>query len=149
MCGIVLSCEDNERISLIESELELTLETFMADSRERLSDEQWALLKSYAAGCIRQVLEVGTTLHRLASQHDAGFAHTGRGTESFVRAGLAAWRDSFAPIVEVWRVAELFDRIEGGERRLLADIATLEAMAANRMFRSWDEAAAKLFTHDA
>lgn len=148
MCGIVLSCEDRQRIALIERELELTLETFMADERGALSEQQWALLKAYAAGCVRQVLEVGTTLHRLAGEHDCGFAHTGRGAESFVRAGLAAWRESFAPIAEVWRVAELFDKIEGGERRLLAEVATLEAMAANRMFRSWDEAAAKLFTHD-
>jgi hypothetical protein len=62
----------------------------------------------------------------------------------FVRESLAAWRDAFAPVPQIWRLAPVLEIVPGGEERVLADVATLEVMAANRMFRSLDEQCASL-----
>lgn len=133
----------------IVREMDEEFESFLADARSDLSLEEWELIKDYAAGCVRQALEVGAMLRAIAMRDGCGAAHPGRGKEVFVRDALVAWRDAYAPIRDVWRISLVFDRIEGGERRLLADVATLEAMAANRMFDALDEEAAALLARGA
>ena len=99
--------------------------------------------------CIRRALEIGTLLHAVVDQQEnTGFAYPGTGREPFVRAGLAAWKDSFAPVVDVWRLCPIFERIPGGEQRVMADVAALEVMAANRMFTSLDEQYSEFFASD-
>jgi len=41
------------------------------------------------------------------------------------------------------------ERVPGGERRVLAEVETLEEMAANRLFNSLDEESRRLFGADA
>lgn len=144
---VVLSPSETERIAAIAAELEGVAADLLADCRARLSHDHWRLLEGYAAACVRRALEVGSMLHGVAAAADGcGVPHAGRGRDGFVRAALAAWRECYAPVPEVWRLAPVFAAVEGGERRVLAEVATLEAMAANRMFASLDEQWAAL--HD-
>jgi hypothetical protein len=103
----------------------------------------------YATARVRRVLEVGTSLHALVDAHESSsWAYAGRGRDAFVRAGLTAWRDCYSPIRQPWRLASIVDRLPGGERRFLADVATLETMAANRLFTSLDDECARLVAAD-
>lgn len=149
MAEIVVTVLERERIESVAIELNVTIDEFFADARSDLQQGEWDLLTCYARSCIRRALEVGVLLHSVVdSQEACGFAYPGRGREPFVRAGLAAWKDSFAPVVDVWRLCTVFDRIEGGEKRVLADVAVLEVMAANRMFTSLDEQYSEFFASD-
>ncbi len=82
---------------------------------------------------------MGSLLHGIVDSQRSRISYPGRGREAFVRDALDAWSDSFAPVAEVWRLAAIFEAITGGERRVLADVSTLEIMAANRMFDSLDD----------
>ncbi len=85
-------------------------------------------------------MEIGTLLHGVVdSQCPNAIPYPGRGRDVFLREGLAAWRDSFAPMAQVWTLAPVMERVAGGEKRFLADVATLEVMAANRAFGSLDQ----------
>jgi hypothetical protein len=146
MAEIVVSALERERIESIALELNGAIDEFFSDMRPELKNEEWDLLTRYTRSCIRRALEVGVLLHAVVDvQEDCGFAYPGRGREPFVRAGLAAWKDSFAPLVDVWRLCPIFDRVPGGEKRVIADVAALEIMAANRMFSSLDEQYSEFF----
>jgi hypothetical protein len=147
---IVTHEAERRLIAEILRELGDVADGFFADARAVLSDDEWALLIEYATASARRVLEVGTSLHAVAAAHEetAG-RYPGRGRTTFVRAGLRAWRDSYAPIRDVWRIAPVAERVPGGERRVLAEVETLEEMAANRLFNSLDEESRRLFGADA
>jgi hypothetical protein len=141
----VLTSDERERIERIASEFGDIAEEFFRDVRPTLSCAEWALLTRYAAGRVRRTLEVGLLLHALVeTQQNDALPYPGRGRETFVRAALAAWGDSFAPIRDAGRLGSVFAKVEGGERRVLADVSTLEVMAANRMFASLDDQCAAL-----
>ena len=148
--GTVAECiftsTERKRIDSIAFELSDAVEDFLGDARESLSIEEWDILSGYVMASIRRVLEVGPLLHAVVDKQEGALPYPGRGREAFVRAALLAWRDSFAPIKEVWRLAPILEKVEGGERRVLADIAALEVMAANRMFTSLDDQCAELLT---
>ncbi len=138
---------ESERIAKVARELDEAIEEFFADARPRLSCEQWGLLTTYAAACVRRALEVGAMLRGVVDCHPScHLPYPARGRETFVRAGLAAWRDSFAPIPEVWRLASVSHAVPGGEQRVQADVETLEVMAANRMFASLDDQSASFLS---
>lgn len=140
---------ERERIEWIDRELDLVIDEFFSDAREKLPHDEWSFLKSYASACVRRALEVGALLRAVADARcGTPVPYPGRGRETFVREGLAAWRDSFAPIPDVWRLAPIFERVPGGECRALADVTALEVMAANRMFDSLDEQYQAFFTSD-
>ncbi len=106
---------------------------FLGDAFAALDERQRDTLSSYVHARITRVLEIGTLLHALA---DARGEHeyAGRGCATFVRDALAVWADSFQPIAQPWRLAPIFEVVEGGEQRVLADVTTLEVMATNRAF---------------
>ena len=145
MGRFVFTQSERQRHAEVAAQLEGSIEEFFADARLVLTDCEWDLLVSYVRACLNRALEVGSMLHAIAQTGARRTAYPGRGREAFVRAGLAAWKDSFAPIPHVWRVATLFDRIPGGERRVLADVDALEVIAGSRMFVSLDEEFAAFF----
>jgi hypothetical protein len=145
MVSLALSRSDEERLAAIAGELEYSINEFFGEFRDLLTDDQWALLRCYAGACIRRALDVGALLHAVvdAQQHRV-IPYAGRGRETFVRDALLAWKDSFAPMRDVWRLGPVFERIPNGEKRILADVAVLEVMAANRAFATLDEQCAAL-----
>lgn len=138
MSKIALTAKERSRMEAVTNELDLAIDEFLFDAHEDLSPEQWELLLGYARACVRRVLEVGVMLHGVVDANCSRIEYPGRGREVFVRDALAAWRDAFAPVPEVWKLAPVFEVVPGGERRVLADISTLEVMAVNRMFGSLD-----------
>ena len=145
MAEVALSAEERDKVEAVASDLDLAIDEFMFDARGQLSCEQWQLLLDYARACIRRVLEVGALLHGVVESQCERTEYPGRGREIFVRESLAAWKDSFAPVPEVWKLAPILSAVPGGERRVMAEIATLEVMAANRMFGSLDSESATFF----
>lgn len=139
MTDLAFSAAERARIEQIADELDASLEEFFRDARRVLSAEQWDVLTLYARACVRRTLEVGALLHGIVDAQRGCIAYKGRGRDVFVRQGLAAWKDSFTPVQDVWQLASVFAVVPGGEQRVLADIATLEVMAANRMFVPLDE----------
>lgn len=139
MTKIAFTALERTRIEEIAAELDACLEDFFADARYVLSREQWGTLTSYARACVRRALEVGTLLHAVVDAQCGRTAYKGRGRDVFVRQALAAWRDSFTPVQDVWQLASIFVLVPGGEKRVLADVATLEVMAENRMFVPLDQ----------
>ena len=145
MPEISLTPLERERIEAAASEVDDAIVEFFADARPNLEADEWDLLLEYARACIRRALEIGALLHGVVdSQCPNAIPYPGRGREVFLRESLAAWRDSFAPMSQVWKLAPVMDRVPGGEKRLLADVATLEVMAANRVFGSLDQQCAAL-----
>ena len=145
MGRFVFTQAERERHVEVAAQLEESIEDFFSDARAILSEPEWDLLLDYVRACLTRALEIGSMLHAIAQVRGRRTAYPGRGREAFVRAGLAAWKDSFAPIPHVWRVATLFERIPGGERRVLADVDALEVIAGSRMFVSLDEEYAAFF----
>jgi hypothetical protein len=131
--------EERQRMAVVAEELNSAIDDFFRDSVDRVTAEEWDLLIAYATACVKRALEVGAMLRGIADGGDPELEYPGRGRETFVREALVAWRDSFAPIRDVWRLAPVFEKIDGGECRALADVAALEVMAANRMFMTLDE----------
>lgn len=146
MSKIALGAKERGRLEAVASELDLVTDEFLFDARDSLEPEQWELLLDYARACVRRVLEVGVMLHGVVDANCTRIEYPGRGREVFVRDALAAWRDAFAPLPDVWRLAPVFEAVPGGERRVLADIATLEVMALNRMFGALDAECAEFFS---
>lgn len=145
MPQISLTAAERECVDSVAHELDATIVEFFEDARPSLSGEEWDTLVTYARACVRRALEIGTMLHAVVdSQCPNAIPYPGRGREVFLREGLAAWRDAFAPMPRVWELAPVTERIEGGEKRFLADVATLEVMAANRAFGSLDREAQAL-----
>jgi hypothetical protein len=144
---ITLSRTEADRIERISDELDEIIDEFFADARPGLSCQEWDLLKAYASACVRRAIEVGAMLHAVVDGHPSRLRpYPGRGRDVFVKAGLRAWRDSFAPIPEVWKIGAVLDEVAGGEQRVLADVETLEVMAANRMFESLDDQCASFLS---
>ena len=140
MAEVILARRERQRIDAVARELEGDVDEFFADLRAEIPVDEWELLAAYARACVRRAFEIGALLHAVVdAQQECGVAYPGRGREPFVKAGLAAWKDSFAPVVDVWRLCPVFEKVTGGEKRILADVAALEVMAANRMFTSLDE----------
>lgn len=146
MAEFIFTSTERKRIDTVAFEFVEIIDEFFGDVRYSLTDDEWCLLTDYASARVRRTLEVGPLLHALVDRLPDALPYPGRGRETFVRAALAAWRDSFAPIREAWKLMSIFEKIEGGERRVLADVATLEVMAANRMFASLDDQCAALLT---
>ena len=139
MPEISLTPAERERIDAAAEEMEPLVVEFFEDARPELSSEEWETLLTYARACVRRALEIGTLLHGVVdAQCPNVIPYPGRGREVFLREGLAAWRDAFAPMPQVWKLAPVMERVPGGEKRFLADVATLEVMAANRAFGSLD-----------
>jgi len=139
---------ERRRIDAIAFELSGVADEFFADAREDLTDGEWHLLSAYSNACVRRAIEVGPLLHAIVDKQIGASPYPGRGRDTFVRAALAAWRDSFSPLPEVWRLAPVLEKIEGGEIRILADVAALEVMAANRMYDSLDDQCAALLSNE-
>ncbi|HJR46041.1 MAG TPA: hypothetical protein VJ927_10600 [Actinomycetota bacterium] len=149
MAKVTLSAGEVARTQTIARELDDAIEEFFADARSELSETQWDVLTGYARESIRRAIVIGALLHGVVdSQAGHSFPYRGRGREVFVREGIAAWRGSFAPIPEVWKLVSVFDVAPGGEQRVLADVATLEVMAANRMFASLDDQCAEFLASE-
>ena len=149
MARVSLSAAEAARTQKIARELDASMEEFFADVRCELSDPQWELLAVYARECVRRAIVIGTLLHGIVdSQGEHAFPFRGRGRQAFVKEGIAAWRGAFAPIPEVWRLVSVFDAVTGGEKRVMADVATLEVMAANRMFASLDDQCAEFLASE-
>lgn len=145
MPEISLTAAERECVDSVARELDATIVEFFEDARPSLSSEEWDKLVAYARACVRRALEIGTMLHGVVdAQCPNAIPYPGRGREVFLREGLAAWRDAFAPMPRVWELAPVMERVEGGEKRFLADVATLEVMAANRAFGSLDRQAEAL-----
>lgn len=145
MAQIVLTPAERERIEAAASEVDDAVVEFFADARPSLAPTEWELLLAYARACVRRALEIGALLHGVVdSQCPGAIPYPGRGRDAFLRGALAAWKDSFAPIPQVWELAPVLERVPGGEKRLYADVATLEVMAANRVFGSLDQQCAAL-----
>ena len=138
MAHCSFTSDEKRRIDEVAQELDGTIVDFFGDARSVLSEQEWTLLTRYAASCVRRALEVGAML-RAVAEAGVGEAYAGRGRETFVRDALAAWRDSFAPVPDVWRLAPIFEKMPGGECRAIADVTALEVMATNRMFTSLDD----------
>ena len=145
MAELALSATERTKVEAVASDLDLAIDEFLFDARERISCDQWELLLSYARACVRRVLEVGVLLHGVVDAQCTRIEYPGRGREVFVRDALAAWRDSFAPIPEVWKLAPILAAVPGGEQRVMAEIATLEVMAVNRMFDTLDAESSAFF----
>lgn len=139
MAKVVFTLAERTRIDQIATELEGCLEEFFADAHALLAREQWEVLSCYVRACVRRSLELGALLNGLVDAQPACIEYKGRGRDVFVRQGLAAWKDAFAPVRDVWQLSSIFAVLPGGEQRALADVATLEVMAANRMFAPLDE----------
>ncbi len=149
MPQIGLTPQERECIENAAADVDTATIEFFADARPALSCEQWNLLIGYARACVRRALEIGTLLHAVVdSQCPDAIPYPGRGRDVFLREGLAAWKDAFAPIPRVWELAPVVDLMPGGEKRLLADVATLEVMAANRAFGSLDAQCAAMLGRD-
>jgi hypothetical protein len=145
MPEIALTPIERQRIDAAVAEIDEVVVEFFEDARPALSCEEWDVLVTYARACIRRAVEIGTLLHGVVdSQCPNAIPYPGRGRDVFLREGLAAWRDSFAPIAQVWKLAPVVELVPGGEKRVLADVATLEVMAANRVFGSLDQQCATL-----
>lgn len=142
---IVFTPCELERIDAIAAELEYTAKDFFADARPALSEEQWLLLNDYTRACVRRALEIGSMLHAIVDASPCAISYQGRGRAAFVKAGLETWRDCFAPVPEIWKLAALCDKIPGGEQRVMGDVAVLEVMAANRMFSTFEDEFATFF----
>ena len=139
MPQISLTPAERERIDAAATDVDASIVEFFEDARPALSCDEWETLLTYARACVRRAVEIGTMLHGVVdSQCPNAIPYTGRGREVFLREGLAAWRDAFAPIPQVWKLAPVMERVPGGEKRFLADVATLEVMAANRAFAPLD-----------
>lgn len=139
MAEVLLSADEQQQISAIVEELMGVVDDFFVDARPALSGDEWTVLTEYAGARMRRLLEVGKSLHAVVDAHGGGSPpYSGRGREAFVSQALGAWRDSFSPIKDPWRLALFFHKIPGGEQRLLADASTLETMAANRLYSSLD-----------
>ena len=139
MPEISLTPAERRRIDAAAAELDEIIDEFFEDARPSLSCEEWETLTSFARACVRRAVEIGTMLHGVVdSQCPNAIPYPGRGREVFLREGLAAWRDAFAPMPQVWKLAPVTEKVSGGEKRVLADVATLEVMAANRAFGSLD-----------
>ena len=139
MAKVSFTSEEKDRIEKIAGELDGYLDEFFDDARRVLSTEQWNSLACYIRACVRRALEVGALLHGVVDAQSGCSAYKGRGRSVFVKQGLQAWRDSFTPVDDIWHLASVFAVVPGGEKRVLADVATLEVMAANRMFVPLDE----------
>lgn len=139
MAEVTFTPDERERIERIAGELDGSLAEFFDDAQQVLSAEQWDMLACYVRACVRRALEVGALLHGVVDAQCGSTAYRGRGRNVFVKQGLQAWRDSFTPVDDIWHLASIFAVVPGGEQRVLADVATLEVMAANRMFVSLDE----------
>lgn len=149
MAEVVLSPEERTRIGEILQELGGAIDDFFAEARPALTCDEWSVIVEYATARMRRVLEIGTSLHAVVDAHEGcAPAYAGRGRESFVRSALEAWRDSFTTIKDPWRIALIVDKLPGGEACLLADVATLETMAANRLFSSLDDQWARMFASE-
>ena len=149
MAHFVLTSAEARGLECIEDEMEHEIDEFFSDACLVLTEAEWDLLSGYARACVRRALELGIMLRALAAAAPgAEHPYPGRGRETVIRAGLAAWKDSFAPLPHVWRVASLFHRVPGGEARVLADVDALEMIAAGRMFDSLEEEYAALFPSD-
>ena len=138
MPQVAPDARERTRIEAVAAELDLAIDEFLFDAHESIGPEQWEQLLDYARACVRRVLEVGVMLHAVVDAQSSLVEYPGRGREVFVRNALAAWRDSFAPVPEVWKLAPIFASVPGGEQRVVAEISTLEVMALNRMFGSLD-----------
>lgn len=139
MPEIVFTPAERDRVEAASAEMDAVIAEFFEDAREALDTDDWELLTRYARACVRRAVEIGTLLHGVVdSQCPDVIPYPGRGRDVFLRDGLKAWRDSFAPIPQVWKLAPVMERVAGGEKRFLADVATLEVMAANRAFGSLD-----------
>lgn len=138
MAHCSFTSDERRRIDEVAQELDGTTVDFFSDARPVLSEQEWSLLTRYVGACVRRALEVGAML-RAVAEAGVGEPYSGRGRETFVRSALAAWRDSFAPVTDVWRMAPIFERIPGGQSRAEADVTALEVMATNRMFTSLDD----------
>lgn len=139
MPEISLTPAERERIDAAAAEVDASILEFFDDARPALSCDEWETLLTYARACVRRAVEIGTMLHGVVdSQCPNAIPYPGRGREVFLREGLAAWRDAFAPIPQVWKLAPVMERVPGGEKRFLADVATLEVMASTRAFGSLD-----------
>jgi hypothetical protein len=142
-----LTPAERERVDAAAAEVEPSIVEFFDDARPALSGEEWETLVTYARACVRGAVEIGALLHGVVdSQCPNAIPYPGRGREVFLREGLAAWRDAFAPVAQVWKLAAVTERVPGGEKRVLADVATLEVMAANRAFGSLDRQCATLLS---
>lgn len=131
---------EREQIESAVCELDPVIVEFFEDARPALSETEWEALLAYARACVRRALEIGALLHGVVdSQCPDVIPYPGRGRAVFLRDGLAAWKDAFAPVAQVWKLAPVMERVQGGEKRFLADVATLEVMAANRAFGSLDQ----------
>ncbi|HEX2058951.1 MAG TPA: hypothetical protein VHI71_11360 [Actinomycetota bacterium] len=140
MPEISLTKAERDAIDTAAGELDGIIVEFFEDARPLLSSDEWETLVAYARACVRRAVEIGTLLHGVVdSQCPNAIPYPGRGRDVFLREGLAAWRDAFAPIPQVWKLAPVAERVPGGEKRILADVATLEVMAANRAFGSLDQ----------
>lgn len=149
MPQIALTPEERELLENAAADVDAQTIEFFADARPALSDEEWNLLITYVRACVRRALEIGTLLHAVVdSQCPSAIPYPGRGRDVFLRDGLAAWKDAFAPIPRVWELAPVVESMPGGEKRLLADVATLEVMAANRAFGSLDAQCEALLGRD-
>lgn len=136
---IVFTVAERERIEGIAVELDATAADFFADARPHLSDEQWLVLMAYSRSCVERALEIGSMLHAIVDEAAAAIPYTGRGRSAFVKAALEGWRDCFSPVPEIWRLADVCQKVPRGERRVESDVAVLEVMAANRMFGNFDQ----------
>ena len=146
MADVLLTPGTRQRIDAVANEVERYIFEFFADLRGGIAPEDFDLVVEYARACILRALEIGALLHAVVDAQEAGgVAYPGRGREPFVKAGLAAWKDSFAPVVDVWRLCTVFEKVRGGEQRVMADVAALEVMAANRMFSSLDDQYSEFF----
>lgn len=140
-----MTSEERARADAAAAEVDASIVEFFEDARPALSCEEWEVVLTYARACVRRAVEIGMLLHGVVdSQCPNAIPYPGRGRDVFLREGLAAWRDAFAPMPQVWRLAPVMDRVPGGEKRFLADVATLEVMAANRAFGSLDRQAEAL-----
>lgn len=145
MPEISVTAAERERIDAAAAEVDGSILEFFEDARPALSCEEWETLLTFARACVRRAVEIGTMLHGVVdSQCPNAIPYPGRGREVFLRDALAAWRDAFAPMAQAWRLVPVMDRVPGGEKRFLADVATLEVMAANRAFGSLDRQCASL-----
>lgn len=148
MAECVFTPHERDRIDAIAFDLSGLTREFFSDARGVLSEAEWALLDEYARSCIRRALEVAPLLHAVVDKQTGAIPYAERGRHTFVRLALDAWRASFAPVPEPWRVAVVFEKVEGGEARVMADISALEVIAADRALASLDERCASLLSNE-
>ena len=145
MAEVRVAPAEESRVALVAAEMDAEFAAFFSDVKELLSPASWDLLHEYARACILRALELGVLLHAVVDAHGSrGVPYKGGGRDAFVRRGVAAWRESFAPVRDVWRLAAVFSAVPGGERRVMGDVETLEVMATNRMFVSLEQQCSEL-----